>query len=1007
MKPPDRTNRNLNFFLCLGLIIPLGQLALAQNAPYNLRCFDKINPVGTGDRPYFGWYMDDPDDNERQTAYQVLVASSADSLSGEVADMWNSGKVNSGMQNQVYYQGDSLSAGTRYYWKVKIWDKDGNESPFSELATFETGLFENGDWSGAKWIKRGNTDKDDYTYFRKDFSTAGKSVERATVYVSAVHEYALYLDGILVGKGPGYHYPQYQYYNAYDITGSLGEDPDHLFACLTHWYGKGQGRPASERGFLLKAIIEYADSTRLVIGTDSTWKQRRAEAWQSGQSTRNGEGVGYIEKIDASKINSDWNQRNYDDSTWSPALEIGQHPVAPWTGVLQPNLNRLIEKEITPVSVTNIGTGKYVIDLGKVRAGVPAITFSGGDPGTVVKVRGGYTLEEDGTVSDKTDQQTNMSNYFVLDGGTAVFQPFVYLGMRYLQVENSPIALTTDNCRFITRHYELDPSRSDFQTSDYMLKMVWDLMKHSLILGSQESFVDTPTREKGGFLGDSWSTGVPAMTTMGDRTMNLRILLEFLDSQDQYWPDGRLNAVYPNGDGKRDIPDYTQMYLVWAWDYYMQTGNKAFLRENYSRLRKVAEYVDTYREESTGLIHNLEGGGGSYLHGIVDWPDQMRYGYDMSVESRTVIDAYAYMDFEVIARIAEVLDSLDDRDLYRQKALDMKEAMNNNLINSRGVYIDGLNSDLTQSAHASQQANMFPLAMGIVPEESRDSVIAEIKGQQMSSGMVTLRWLPEALGQADHGPHLHKLYTYPGWDGWAKTVSLGGTATWESWDAITSGQSMSHPWGAVGLLGIQQYFLGIKPLKPQHELIQVKPLDFEQRLSHVSGTLPSDRGDISVKWTRSDTLFSMILTIPDNMTAEVYVPKSGTSGTAVRVDGVETNGSEDGNYIFIGEIGSGEHAFLRAAVKKEPAVATRALNTQGDIKIYPNPTSGNILVDLGRELSSVNIKIRDVTGSTLTEESYANTQICNIGLKNINQGIFFVTVTDNRSGQTTLRLVKF
>jgi alpha-L-rhamnosidase len=1006
MKSSSISNGKIAFIFLSALIITSSLVTMAQNAPYNLRSYDKINPVGTDDKPYFGWYMDDPDDDEIQTAYQILVASDIDKLNETDADVWNSGQVSSGMQNYVFYEGDSLLSGFRYFWKVRIWDKDGNTSPYSDIASFETGLLTNSDWSGAKWIKRDNTNSDDYTYFRKKFTLSGKTVERATVYLTAVHDYELYLNGNLIGKGPGYHYPQYQYYNAFDITSALLSKPDQTFACFTHWYGGGQGRPKSERGFLLKAIIEYDDSTFLVLGTDSTWKQQRATAWILGQAQRNGEGIGFVEKIDASGLIPDWNTPNYNDSLWAPAFEIDTHPVEPWTGQLQPNLTRLIEEEITPVSVTPIGDGNYVIDLGKVYAGRPKITFSGGEAGTLIGVLGGYTLNENGTVSQETNQGTNMHYYFILDGGTAVFQPQVYLGMRYIQVNNSPIALTTGNFKFISRHYELDPSRSDFQSSNYMLKQVWDLMKHSLTLGSQESFVDTPTREKGGFLGDSWSIGVPSMTTMCDRTMNQRILLEFLDSQDQYWPDGRLNAVYPNVDGARDIPDYTQMYLVWAWDYYMQTGNKEFLLDNYSKLKKVADYIDTYRNGTTGLIHNLDGGGGSYLYGIIDWPDQMRYGYDMTVESRTVIDAYAYIDFLNIARIAEVIDSTDDMDAYQQKALDIKDAINGKLINDQGVYIDGLNSDLSQSAHASQQANMFPMAMGIVPETSLDSVIAEIEEQKMSCGMVTLRWLPEALGQADEGPHLLELYTNPEWDGWAKIISLGGTATWESWDAITNGQSMSHPWGAVGLLGIQQYILGIKSLKPQHELIQVKPLDFEQQLKHVNGILPSDRGDIAVRWTRTDTLFSMSLTIPDNVTAEVYIPKSGTSGTVVLVDGVEINGTEEGNYISVGEVGSGVHTFKRAAVKQLPEVDNVEMNSDHNMKIYPNPTDGKAMLDLGKEYPSVKIKVQDITGSTITEESYANIQFCDVELDAMKDGIFFVTITTNENEKVTMRLIK-
>jgi len=885
----------------------------AQNITENLRCFDKSNPVGTEELPYFGWYMNHSEDNQFQTAYQVLVASDLTLLNESDADMWNSGKVSSGKQNFIYYEGDPLSSGSLYYWKVKTWDKDDAAGDYSVPASFATGLFANEDWAGAKWIKRVNTTSEDYTLYRKTISIEDKTVERATVYVTAVHDFDLYLNENLVGKGPGYHYPQYQYYNAYDITAMIIAGSENLFASLTHWYGGGQGRPPSERGFLLKAVIEFSDGTEQIIGTDESWKQIQAAEWATGQPRRNGEGIGFIDKIYSSKQISDWNKIEYSDTAWSNSTEIGPHPVAPWTGKLQANLNRLIEEEITPVSVSRIGENNYVIDLGKVYAGVPKITFANGVNGTSTKILGGYTLKPDGSVSTTTTQSTDMSYTFVFKGGNETFQPYVYLGMRYIQVLNSPDVLTPDNCKFITRHYELDPGRSEFHTSDQMLQNVWNLMKHSLILGSQESFVDTPTREKGGFLGDSWSIGVPSMTTMGDRNMNRRILLEFLDSQEQYWPDGRLNAVYPNTDGARDIPDYTQMYLVWVWDYYMQTGDVAFLRENYSRIRKVAEYVDAYKNSTTGLIHNLDGGGGSYLYGIVDWPDQMRYGYDMTVESRTVQDVYAYLGFKVISDIAELLDSVGDQDQYRQKADAMKAAINDLLLNADGMYVDGLNSDLTQSNHISQQANMFPMAAGIVPVENQDSVAARIKELAMSSGMVTLRMLPEAIGHAEDGVHLLHLYTKTEWDGWAKTIDLGGTATWESWDANTNDQSMSHPWGAVGLLGIQEFFLGVKALKPQHELVQIKPLDFKYRLKDVSGTLPTDRGNIEIGWIRDENSFSMDLTLPDNMTALVYVPMCGITGTTVVVDGVETNGLQEGDFINLGEFGSGSHTFERVA----------------------------------------------------------------------------------------------
>ncbi|WP_258104225.1 family 78 glycoside hydrolase catalytic domain [Marinoscillum sp. MHG1-6] len=895
------------------IITMIPAVSIAQKYCGALRCFDQTNPSGVTGNPYFGWNFNTPDDKEWQTAYRILVASSPDILTRDKADMWNSGKVVSDQQNYVYYNGSELSSGTRYYWKVQSWDKDDNEGVYSDIAHFDVGLLKNEDWGGAKWIKREGNANEDYTYFRKGFQVEGKTIDRAMVYVSAVHDFELYLDGELLGKGPGYHYPQYQYYKTFDITENVRQGKEHLFACLTHWYQGGQGRPESSKGFILKSIVEYTDGTTTVIVTNKDWKQAKVVSFLVGQKHRNeGEGVGFIDKIDSRLIAHDWNQREFNDSDWKSSREIGEHPVEPWTGIMRPNMARPIERKIIPKSVKAISGNRYVIDLGKVYAGVPKIEFSGGKSGNEVKIMGGYTLNEDGSVCVTTNQMTDLSYAFILNGAKAVFKPMLYMGMRYLEVSGSPNKLTKDNVCFMSRHFELDENRSEFESSNEMLNQVWSLMKHSLIVGAQESFVDTPTREKGGFLGDSWSVGIASMLNMGERTMNLRILQEFLNSQDQFWNDGRINAVYPNGDGARDIPDYTQMLPIWVWDYYMITGNKQFLIDHFERINKVVRYVTDHIDPTTGLVKELSGGNGAYLHGIVDWPATMRYGYDMSTSIRTVINAYAYSDFMIMSKIAEEIDSFEVCETYRSKARDIRLAMNNYLVSEDGLYLDGLTDKMEKSCHSSQHANAMPLAMGIASESNIDILLDDIKSKKMSMGMVTLRWLPEAIGEAGDGSHLLDLYTRTDWDGWANIISQGATMTWESWDALQERQSLSHPWGAVGLLGIQQYILGVKILEPQYSRIQIKPLDFKDGLKYARGVLPSDRGDIEVNWSRTEDSFRMLVTIPDNVEADIYLPDIGLNQDTplVKINGVSETGVLKGDFVFAGAFKSGKYELV-------------------------------------------------------------------------------------------------
>ena len=110
------------------------------------------------------------------------------------------------------------------------------------------------------------------------------------VYVAACQNYELYFNGQTVGKGLAYSYPQYGYYNGYDVTALIKSNT--TIAAMTHWYGGGQGRPKGENRLILKLIVTYLDGKKAVFGTDKSWKQTAVEAFNPKTKQRNGEGVG-------------------------------------------------------------------------------------------------------------------------------------------------------------------------------------------------------------------------------------------------------------------------------------------------------------------------------------------------------------------------------------------------------------------------------------------------------------------------------------------------------------------------------------------------------------------------------------------------------------------------------------------------------------------------------------------------------------------------------------------
>ncbi len=131
--------------------------SVAYATPVRLRCEYLDNPLGIdAATPQLSWQSDNTERNWIQSAYQILVASSLENLNK--ADVWDSGKQNSGESVGILYGGSKLESRKRYYWKVRTWDAGGQASE-SEPAWWEMGLLDKADWK-AKWITWKNSEED-------------------------------------------------------------------------------------------------------------------------------------------------------------------------------------------------------------------------------------------------------------------------------------------------------------------------------------------------------------------------------------------------------------------------------------------------------------------------------------------------------------------------------------------------------------------------------------------------------------------------------------------------------------------------------------------------------------------------------------------------------------------------------------------------------------------------------------------------------------------------------
>lgn len=88
-------------------------------------------------KPEFTWLV--PYYAGSQTAYEILVSADRKNIEKDIADVWSSNKVAGSVSSEIEYGGNALSPDKRYFWKVRIWDKNDKPGGFSEIQSFTTG----------------------------------------------------------------------------------------------------------------------------------------------------------------------------------------------------------------------------------------------------------------------------------------------------------------------------------------------------------------------------------------------------------------------------------------------------------------------------------------------------------------------------------------------------------------------------------------------------------------------------------------------------------------------------------------------------------------------------------------------------------------------------------------------------------------------------------------------------------------------------------------------------
>lgn len=899
--------------------------------PERLRCEDAENPLGIDiRRPLLGWALlrNSPDDRgQSQTAYRIQVASSEGRLRSGRADVWDSGRVASSESLHLSYGGRPLGSRQRVYWRVRVWDRDGRASPYSEPAWWEMALLEPGDWQ-ARWITRDAppraTPAEFYQenpapLFRKEFSQAGE-VERARVYVSGLGYYELYLNGRRVGDhvlDPAWtSYDRRVYYSTYDVTHLLQSGANALGAMLgSGWYdplpmplfGRFNLREHLTVGpprLIAQLEITYRDGSRQVVPTGTDWRVG------DGPILKNSVYLG--ELYDARREQPGWNRPGFDDTSWRPPAEPAE-PVGPLRAQDLPPIR--VGQTVKPVRVTEPRPGVYIWDMGRNFAGWITLRASG-PAGTRVSLRYGELLYPDGTLNGMTSVAGQIKNrpvepgsgapstafqndVYVLKGeGEEVYTPrFTFHGFRYVEVTGLPEKPALEALEGHLLHSDVAPA-GEFACSSELFNRIQEMVRWTALSNLFSVQSDCPHREKLGYGGDIAATSEMAILNFDMARFYRKTVRDFADAAR---PNGGLTETAPyvgiadaglgGGSGPVEWGTAHPLLLRQLYQYY---GERRLLEEQYEVARGWVELLRSRAEN-----HILDNGIGDHE--------------TLAPKVRPLMGtAYYYYNVRLLAEIAGLAGRAADAEQYGKLAGEIRDALNRRFLKPGSGRYD----------IATQACQAIPLALGLVPPEERSpavdvlvhDVLDEHQGH-LTTGIFGTKYLLTTLSDAGRADVAYTIASRKEFPGWGYMLEHGATTLWEHWAFSDNTYSHNHPmFGTVS----EWFFKSLAGIQPDPEAsgfdrILIRPHPVKE-LDWARAAYDSARGVVRSEWRREAKALRLDVSVPVGCTATVCVPAgAGASvtegnGPAAEADGVQFL-RRDGEAIVF-QVGSGAYHFV-------------------------------------------------------------------------------------------------
>ena len=767
----------------------------------------------------------------------------------------------------------------------------------------------------AKWIWYGYYGFDlinRYMQARRVF-TLTTVPKNALIHITADARYKLYVNGILVSRGPARGFQDHWPYDSVEIASYL-KPGRNVLAVIAHSLGISNFQYLHQgySGLLVWGKIGNVD-----ISTNNEWRVRPAPEFKS-HTQRVSIQLGFQEHLDLNQTDTDdWKSSKYKEDTakgwhapsikvmggmpWN-SLEVRGIPLMkevtylPQTIVSQsqcisipkaaksesnvverfvqlklewekPGTSMKSNGDFVSLRLSSTGqkdTGIYCLDMEKEIVGSVVMDITGAAGGERVSYMVCEAMDGFKPVIELPSRvwcKMAFGNQVILKPGHNQHEQYDHWGFRYLvvMVENikQPLSL---KLRINGTGYPLD-IQGAFKSSSKMLNRVYQMSVWTQECCMLDAYVDCPWREQAQWWGDARVQGANTYYLSADYRLIQRGIRQI---GTQELPNGLTYGHAPTMAHECILPDFTLVWLMTFWDDYWQTGDLTLFKSMESRIHRALEYFETNAKYKGLLSYDNR----YWL--FLDWSPVFKDGYPT---------LYNLLYLAALRHVAELFKLCKNTTSTRKYALLAQQLEKNickYLFDSKThSFNGGLDWKFKPVKQEIPHVYAWAVLLKLFPEYHRQFVdqhlLPLVRFNKPTDSAVPpspyfMYYIFQALKQVGKSDEV--ISCIERW--WGDAVHKGYTTTPEMWNAKEGDHSLCHAWSAHPIVHFSNILLGIWQVKPAWKEICYAP-DFTN-VSSAQGKLATPLGVIESRWVKKNDIVTVSLKLPGGMNAVVKLP---------------------------------------------------------------------------------------------------------------------------------------